>query len=120
MRKLIVLAMLLVLPACDSGGSTDTVRVDKNGTDVLYSKIHRRHGVTTFECIASVTGACHYALFAHACDASGPCNAEPFHTFGVPAGQHLIDTTLKPGVIACVGTGAGTATEHCPDHAIHR
>lgn len=60
---------LLLLAACTGGGgSSATVRVSSDGKDLLFTKVETRADTTTFRCLASSSGQCHYLVYAQDCD----------------------------------------------------
>jgi hypothetical protein len=93
MPKLIALArvlfspLLLILSACNIGGTTYSNRIANNGHDVLSSQARVQDGVARFECKASDSGRCHYTLYPEACSGKADCGLAPLQRFTVPRGQ---------------------------------
>jgi hypothetical protein len=93
MPKLIDLArvlfspLLLILSACDIGGTTYSNRIANDGHDVLSSRARVRDGVARFECKASDSGRCHYTLYPEACSGKADCELAPLQRFTVARGQ---------------------------------
>jgi hypothetical protein len=68
MNKLIaILSFALSLYGCDVGGNTTIHRSSADGSDVLYSKVVARPGLSRFECLTSASGHCYYTLYAREC-----------------------------------------------------
>lgn len=77
---------LLSLSACEQALSVSSVvRDSANGVDRLYSEARVRKGVGKFECHASSSGLCHYAVFDRDC-ADGRCTDKPL-VFSVAVGS---------------------------------
>ena len=116
MPKLIDLArvlfspLLLILSACDIGGTTYSNRIANDGHDVLSSRARVRDGVARFECKASDSGRCHYTLYPQRCAGTG-CNAPPLRSFDVASGEAKQIAGLS-GFRLCVD---GTDTAPGPD-----
>jgi hypothetical protein len=93
MPKLIDLArvlfspLLLILSACNIGGTTYSNRIANDGHDVLSSKARVQDGVARFECKASDSGRCHYTLYPEACSGKADCQLAPLQRFTVARGQ---------------------------------
>jgi hypothetical protein len=93
MPKLIDLArvlfspLLLILSACNIGGTTYSNRIANDGHDVLSSKARVRDGVARFECRASDSGRCHYTLYPDACAGQADCKLAPLQRFSVARGK---------------------------------
>lgn len=92
MRNLMALLYYLcALLGCDVGGDTTVHRINIDGVDVLDSKVRVTEQIARFECRASQSGQCHYALFRADCVAAKPANpgaaaaATPSGCAGPPA-----------------------------------
>lgn len=86
-RLIDLLSLATPLFDCHRDGQRYVTRVNSGGRDLLYSAItvnaHRVH----FDCRASDSGQCHYALFAHDCMAGDTCTDRPFLQLTVKAGE---------------------------------
>jgi hypothetical protein len=102
----------LSLAGCQPPGQTTIVQSSVNGRATLHSEVNVAQGVATFRCIASSSGACHYALYAGDCH-GGACTGKPAHAFGLPVGQRLVDASQPTGFTPCVGVSAEAATAAC-------
>lgn len=105
--------LVLALAGCSPQGSTIVERVSADGRDVLHSEIHVVHGLATFQCLASSSGTCHYAVYVNDCAGKTSCTHKLVHQFGVRAGQRLYDTTQPHGFIPCVGVSEDAARQAC-------
>ena len=103
----------LSLAGCHPPGQTTIVQSSIDGHTTLHSEVNVVHGVATFRCVASSSGACHYAIDAGNCDVATACARQPIHGFGLPVGQRLVDTDLPPGFTPCVGVSAEAAKAAC-------
>ena len=105
----------LSLAGCNPHGQTTIVHSSIDGHTTLHSEVTIAKGVATFRCIASSSGACHYAIDAGNCHRSAMCTGQPVHAFGLPVGQRLVETDLPPGFTPCVGVSAEAARSACTD-----
>lgn len=106
-----IMYFLLALAGCSEGDRSIVTRSTVNGVDQIYSKVHVRAGTATFECLDSITGSCHYAVFACAL---GQCENTPLRKLAVAAGaeqdirdlpgqfQLCASADDKPMTIACM------------------
>lgn len=104
MRNLIALVyFLLALLGCDTGGSTLITRTHTDGRDTLHARARVQAGIGRFECIASDSGRCHYALFAHECAPNRPdCRSQAYERFSVAAGASREIVGLSARFDLCV------------------
>lgn len=110
MYKLI--AILLLLAGCAPAERTIAVRSAENGRTVFDSRVTIDMLSAHFECHASASGACHYAVFAQDC--SGPhCDAPPLRQFAVNAGEEQTLDGLPRDVHVCMQREAGPMTVAC-------
>jgi hypothetical protein len=112
-----VIAYALSLFGIDVGSHVRTDRVQRNGTDVLYSQVVTRPTGTRFECVRSASGQCYYTVFPQPCrtmPGSGAvdCTAQPAERFALARGatrQVAALSTLR----MCVSAEAGGAATDC-------
>lgn len=113
MTKLLALSyFLLALSGCSIGSTSYSHRVLDGDNDALYSKTHVEDGVARFECIASISGTCHYTLYPDACDGEADCKLAPLQHFTVTRGE----SRQLTGVTAfrpCVATDAAQLGPDC-------
>lgn len=104
MRNLIALAyFLFALLGCDTGGSTLVTRATDNGRDTLHARSRVQAGIGRFECIASASGRCHYALFARECAPQQPdCREQAFERFSIKVGDRREIVGLPAALDLCV------------------
>ena len=125
MPKLIDLArvlfspLLLILSACNIGGTTYSNRIANDGHDVLSSKARVRDGVARFECKASDSGRCHYTLYPEACSGKADCELAPLQRFTVARGQAREIAGVRDFRV-CVGIDATALRADCQPVAIAR
>ena len=119
MRNLLALVyFLLALIGCDGGGTTWTARASLDGQDVLHARTRLHAGVARFECIASASGRCHYALFAQACAPQpAACQAAPFERFSLAVGESREVVGLPDRFQPCAGTSDAIAHADCREDA---
>jgi hypothetical protein len=95
METLIALiCFALSLVGIDIGGNHFIERSNRDGVDLLYSRVDARPGMARFQCLRSASGQCHYTLFPRECvDAAATatqgaanCLAQPIRQFAVVAG----------------------------------
>ncbi|KRD39051.1 hypothetical protein ASE35_01360 [Lysobacter sp. Root916] len=112
MRNLIALAyFLFALLGCDTGGSTLIARATSNGHDTLHARTRVQAGIGRFECIASDSGRCHYALFARECAPRQPdCRELAFERFSMKVGDSREIVGLPMALDLCVGQHEHPAT----------
>lgn len=78
-------------------------------------------GTASFQCVASPSGECHYALYTSRCStAEGEggqpattCTHQVTHQFSVPAGQTRELRDLPQGFKQCMKTGAKPQVPSC-------
>lgn len=115
MRNLMALLYYLcALLGCDVGGNTTLHRINVDGVDVLDSKVRVTEQIARFECRASRSGQCHYALFRGDCVAAKPapagasanasaCTApQAFERFELAAGDTREVIDIASGFKVCV------------------
>ena len=115
MRHLtMILSCLLSLFGChERSASTTVTRITAQGVDQLFSRTTARGGETTFECVRSVSGRCHYQVFLERCSPDGAhCDRSGVQRFDVRAGQQRARSDLPADSLGCVGTA--------PDARCHR
>lgn len=105
--------LVLALAGCSPHGSTTIERTSVDGRDVLHSEVRVLHDVATFQCIASSSGTCHYAVYVDDCAGKTACTRKLVRQFGVRAGQRLYDITQPHGFIPCVGVSEDAAKLAC-------
>ena len=112
MRNLIALLYFLcALLGCDTGGTTLVTRTSVDGHDSLQARSRVQTGIDRFECIASDSGRCHYALFARECAPNQPnCRTEPFERFSMPVGADREIVGLPARFDLCVTQSAAPPT----------
>ena len=122
MRNLIALAyFLFALLGCDTGGSTLITRTHSDGRDTLHARTRVQAGIGRFECIASDSGRCHYALFARDCASDRPdCRAQAHERFSVATGASREIVGLSERFDLCVTQDAPppTLTAECKVPAV--
>lgn len=104
MRNLIALVyFLFALLGCDTGGATLVTRTRVDGQDRLHARTRVQAGIGRFECIASDSGHCHYALFASDCARDRPdCRAQAFERFSMAVGASREIVGLPASFGLCV------------------
>lgn len=108
---------LLALFGCESGGTTVITRSVSNGVDLIHASTRIKAGIARFECLASVSGECHYTLLPDKCAATdAPCMEKPIDRFTMKAGESR-EVVGLPRFSACVSQdgsvgscGTSTAT----------
>ena len=113
MRHLtMILSCLLSLFGChEPSARTSVTRVTERGADQLFSRTTVRGTGTTFECVRSASGRCHYQVFRETCAAGGlHCERNEVQRFQVRAGQQRARTDLPEDSSSCV---AAAADGHC-------
>lgn len=88
-----IMYFLLAFAGCSQDERSYVTRSTVNGVDQIYSKVRVHAGTGTFECLDSITGSCHFTLFA--CAAS-QCENAPTKQLEVVAGAEL-DVRNLPG-----------------------
>ncbi|MBD8900331.1 hypothetical protein [Rhodanobacter sp. DHG33] len=110
MYKLI--AIILLLAGCAPGERTIVVRSVEDGRTTFDSRVTIDLLSARFDCRASATGECHYALFAQDCTGTH-CDAPPLRQFAVSAGDGQTFDDLPHGVQVCMQREAGPMTAAC-------
>lgn len=106
---------LLALFGCESGGTTMITHSISNGVDLLHAKTRIKAGVARFECLASVSGECHYTLLPDKCAATdAPCMEKPIDRFVMKAGESR-EVVGLPRFSACVSQDVSTGSCGSPD-----
>lgn len=85
--RLLFSPLLLILAACNLGGTSYSNRLGIDGHDTLHSRAHASDGMARFECKASDSGRCHYTLYPEACAGKADCQLAPLQRFSVARGQ---------------------------------
>jgi hypothetical protein len=88
-----------------------------NGVDLIHASTRIKAGVARFECLASVSGECHYTLLPDKCASTdAPCMERPIDRFTMKAGESR-EVVGLPRFSACVSQdgsvgscGTSTAT----------
>jgi hypothetical protein len=88
-----IMYFLLAFTGCSHDERSFVTRSTVNGVDQIYSKVRVHAGTGTFECLNSITGSCHFTLFACAV---GQCDNAPTRQLAVAAGAEL-DVRNLPG-----------------------
>lgn len=79
---------VLALFGCESGGTTMITRSVSNGVDLVHASTRIKAGVARFECLASVSGECHYTLLPTQCAPTKvPCTETPIDRFSIKTGE---------------------------------
>ncbi len=118
------LCVLLLATACSGGhGTTVVLREDIDGAARFHSRTESQPGSARFECLASASGECHYAVFGGAC---GPlamaivgdviaCDADaaPTARFDLAVGERRDIDGLPLDFRHCVRERPGTITAAC-------
>lgn len=118
----LLLLCLLPMSGCDSRPRTTSVtRIVDNGQETLASKATRVDGVSTFECVASASGHCHYRIYGQRCEngaaaAAGAreapaCAQRMLHRFTLDVGRQRRVEGLPEDSRHCVVGQAGTACD---------
>ena len=88
---------------CDTGGSTLVTRSATDGHDTLYARTRVQAGIGRFECLASDSGRCHYALFVRDCKPDqADCRNQAFQRFSMEVGASREIVGLPAGFDVCV------------------
>ncbi|HEX7816272.1 hypothetical protein [Dyella sp.] len=105
-----IVYFLTALAGCSGEDRSIMTRSSVNGVDQIYSKVHIRAGTTTFACLDSISGSCHYAIFDCAL---GHCQEQPLRMLAVVAGTEQ-DVRDLPATIQVCARGDDTAqTVNC-------
>ncbi len=115
--KLLFSPLLLILAACNLGGTSYSNRIGIDGHDTLYSKARARDGIARFECKASDSGRCHYTLYPAACSGKADCQLAPLQRFSVARGQTREIAGVRDFRV-CVGTDARALGADCQPMAV--
>ncbi|KRG70079.1 hypothetical protein [Pseudoxanthomonas dokdonensis] len=113
------LTTLLALAGCDESKVTSISRSSANGIDLLYSKVTLASDGGNFECLASASGQCHYAVFARQCDhplrkvLGQKCPLVRQQQFSVAAGKHLRLPRVQRDSQVCVQRKPIRAAQPC-------
>ncbi|HWS78970.1 MAG TPA: hypothetical protein VN205_11425 [Thermomonas sp.] len=125
MPKLIVIArlllspLLLILSACNLGGTSYSNRIGIDGHDTLHSQARAKNGVARFECKASDSGSCHYTLYPDACAGKADCTLAPLQRFAVARGKTREIAGLRDFRV-CVAIDAAAIGADCQPVAAAR
>ena len=117
LARLLFSPLLLILSACNIGGTTYSNRIANDGHDVLSSKARVRDGVARFECKASDSGRCHYTLYPEACSGKVDCQLAPLRRFSVARGQTREIAGVRDFRV-CVGIDATAMGADCQPMAV--
>lgn len=117
MDKLLALAaFLLSLFGFDVQRSTFESREISNGRELLHARATLEAGVARFECLASTTGLCYWAVYPARCaDDASACTSRPLRRFALAVDDTRQVTGLSR-VRTCVSGSAATAAPAC--HAL--
>ena len=97
---------LLALFGCESGGTTMVTRSVSNGVDLIHAKTRIKAGVARFECLASVSGECHYTLLPPRCaPTDAACRETPIDRFTMKPGESR-EVVGLPQFSACISRDA--------------
>lgn len=110
--RLLFSPLLLILAACNVGGTTYSNRIGIDGHDALYSKARAKDGIARFECKASDSGRCHYTLYPEACSGNADCQLAPLRRFTVARGQAREIAGVRDFRV-CVATSAAAVAADC-------
>ena len=91
-------------------------RVQRDGADVLYSKVDARPDGTRFECLRSASGKCYYTV-ALGCttpnaDHAHACEGKDARRFALASGDSR-QVAAAPAVLLCVSTDPTRANPRC-------
>ena len=117
--RLLLSPLLLILAACNIGGTTYSNRIGIDGHDTLHSKARARDGIARFECKASDSGRCHYTLYPEACSGKADCQLAPLQRFSVARGQAREIAGVRDFRV-CVGIDATALGADCQPVAVTR
>ena len=98
----------LSLFGCDSAGTEFVHHTRADGVDTLHATASARSGVARFECRASESGRCHYAVY------DTGCTQRPLRTFALAAGASRQITGLHTFDV-CVGSRPGRLRADCAE-----
>jgi hypothetical protein len=121
METLIALiCFALSLVGCDIGGTHFIERSNRDGVDLLYSRVDARPGMARFQCLRSASGQCHYTLFPRECADGVPaathgpadCLTHPIRRFAVAAGGER-ELDGLPAFKPCVAQQAAIPAPDC-------
>ena len=110
--RLLFSPLLLILAACNLGGTTYSNRIGIDGHDTLYSKARAKDGMARFECKASDSGRCHYTLYPEACSGKADCQLAPLQRFTVARGQTREIAVVRDFRV-CVATSPAAVGADC-------
>jgi hypothetical protein len=114
MHKLIALIyFILAIAGCDHAGRTIVMRSTADGVDLLYSRVTVLAATSTFECISSRSGQCHYSVFEHDCTSLPSCGAAPVRQFAIVAGSEQDVAGLPVEFQVCAEADAAATTSQC-------
>lgn len=104
--------IIVLLASCSSGGRVD-IQLSRDGSHTTFdSRVVITGQSAHFACRASVSGQCHYALFAYDC-AEAACNTPPLRQFAVAVGDEQTLANLPRDVRVCMRRDAGAMTAEC-------
>jgi len=123
-----LLYYLFALLGCDIGGTTIVHRADAGGVDIIDSEVRVTDRIAKFECLASRSGQCHYALFHDDCASAAKtaaasnanadtCANRPFERFAMVAGTDKEVIGLEPGFKLCVSAEDQAVNADCKSTA---
>ena len=112
MRNLIAaIYFVLALFGCDGGGTTVVTRASIDGVDVIHSATQVKAGIARFQCIASASGQCHYAVLPEECAKGTPCMTPP-DRFTIASGDTR-EVIGLPKFHTCVAQDEAGLNEEC-------
>ncbi|WP_158884921.1 hypothetical protein [Rhodanobacter sp. L36] len=120
MHKLVTLfCIAAALTGCNRPDRTIVMRSNANGTDSINSRVTVFGSKSTFACVDSRSGQCHYSVFAHACTEVATCDESPVLELIVAAGQKQSVNSLPTDFQLCVNADAAPKSSQClhPDAA---
>ena len=108
---LAIVLYTLSLFGIELGHQVRVDRIQRDGADVLWSKVVAQPTGTRFECLRSASGKCYYTVPARACagDARTACRPAPEHL--VVAMGESRQVPGQRGLGLCVGADARAAAD---------
>ncbi len=115
-------SLLLSFVGCNATPTfTSDVRDSANGVERLHSQSRVRDGVGRFECRASLSGRCHYAVYDDRCVKQAgrdpaACHSAPAQIFSVAVGDRIERRGLSDRPRVCVRGDHAPAPDECQAH----
>ena len=113
MRNALALIYYLLAVVGCSGGQVTDIRSEADGRDIVHGRIEWRAGVARFECLASGTGQCHFALFDPSCTDPAAACGKPPERFVLARGTSREIVGLPAGFRPCVSAEGEAAQPDC-------